>query len=75
MPRFFYDIDDRGRRVVDYLGIDQDDLTHAMCDAVFLAKILATECRFSTCHGPIRVRVREAKTGLTHEITVNSDRS
>ena len=75
MPRFFFDVEDRGRRVVDRLGIDQDDLTHAMCDAIFLAKILAIQCRFSTCPGLVRVRVREAKTGSFHEISINSDRS
>ena len=68
MPRCFYDVEDRGRRVTDDLGIDLDDLAAAMREATILLKLLMFEGRFVTRPGTIRVAIRDEVTGSIHEI-------
>ncbi len=72
MPRYFFDVNDRGRRVVDKLGIEHVDLAQAVCDAVFLLKVLAIEGQFEGRPGLIQVTVREATTGSGLTVAINA---
>ena len=74
MPRFFYDVDDRGRRVTDKLDMDLNDFAAAMCEATFLLKLLAMEGRLITRPGVIRVTIREQVNGSLHEIVFDGGR-
>ncbi len=67
MPRFFYDVDDRGRRVRDELGIEHDDPARAMCDALHLLHVLAIENQFEGRPGLMRVTVRSGVKETVHE--------
>lgn len=74
MPRFFYDIDDRGRRVTDELGIDLDDFAAAIYEATSLLKLLAMDGRPIARPGVIRVTIREQVNGSLHEIVFDCGR-
>jgi hypothetical protein len=76
MPRFFFfDVEGRGCRITDAFGMDLDDLSAAMCEAVSLLKLLAFESRFITGPGVIRVTFREQVNGSLHEIVFDYGRS
>ena len=74
MPRFFFDVEDRGRRVTDKLGMDLDNLVAAMFEATLLLKLLALEGRLISRPGLIRVRIREQVNGSLHEIVLDCGR-
>jgi hypothetical protein len=71
MSRYFFDVEDRGRRVRDELGMDVDALSIAMQEAVSLLKLLAFESRFETSPRVIRVTIREQVSGSLHEIVLD----
>ena len=71
MPRLFFDVDDRGRRIRDELGIDHVDLALAVCDAVPLLKVLAIVGRFEGRPGLMRVTVRGGVKETVHVIAMS----
>ena len=74
MPRFFFDVEDRGRCVTDDLGMDLDNLAAAMCEATSLSKLLALEGRLISRPGLIRVTITEQVSGSRYEIVLDCGR-
>jgi hypothetical protein len=75
MPHYFFDVEHRGRRVRDELGMDLDALSFAMREAVSLLNLLAFESRSDQTPRMIRVTIREQVTGSFHEIALDCGRS
>ena len=67
MPRFFYDVDDQGRRVHDKLGIDQIDIVHALHDATFIVQLLASKRQSKAQPGVVSVTIRSENGTCLYE--------
>lgn len=71
MGRYFFDVDDRGRRVEDDVGFDLEDDRQAMREANLLTYHLVHEATFEPRSGTIMVRVRDEDGACLFETSMS----
>ncbi len=71
MRRYFFDVDDRGRRVRDEVGFDLADEGRAMREANLLTYSLVEAAKLEPRSGTILVRVRDERGSCLYEASMS----
>lgn len=73
MPRYFFDVYDRGRRLRDDIGMDLSDEGSAIHEASLIIWQLLENARAEDRPGPVKVGIRTATGACLYETSTSAD--